>query len=451
MKIVVFDDDPTGSQTVDSCPLLLSWDVDVIRKALRHPSPLLFLLSNTRALSPEAAAQRNREICHALKAAIKAEGISFEDIVLVSRGDSTLRGHGVIEPMVLEEEFGPFDATMHVPAFFEGGRTTVNGTHLLNSQPVHKTPFAQDYLFGYSTSNLSEWLEEKSRGAIKQGNVLRISLSQLDQAATSASGMDALLSWLLCLKQNQHVVVDAERYEQLEILGKAVQKLIGKKRFLFRSAASMINGLLGIKSKILKLDNLTFNNQTFKDMPGMVMVGSYVPLANKQLDLLLQSFACEGVELNVDKMASCLNSKTSLALLVDFEKYLALKIEEILSKGNTPVVYTSRWEKIFSLKSERLIFSEKLAQFTARLARRLTPRLSYLISKGGITTQTLLTHGYGLNSVYLEGQILPGLSLVSASLPNGFRDFPIITFPGNLGDSDTLLEAWQLIDTCRSC
>ena len=45
MKVVVIDDDPTGSQTVHSCPLLLRWDVDTLRKGLRHESPLLFLLS----------------------------------------------------------------------------------------------------------------------------------------------------------------------------------------------------------------------------------------------------------------------------------------------------------------------------------------------------------------------------------------------------------------------
>jgi len=44
MKVVVIDDDPTGSQTVHSCPLLLRWDVDTLRQGLRHASPLLFLL-----------------------------------------------------------------------------------------------------------------------------------------------------------------------------------------------------------------------------------------------------------------------------------------------------------------------------------------------------------------------------------------------------------------------
>ena len=62
MALVVIDDDPTGSQTVHSCPLLLRWDVESLRRGLRHRSPLLFVLANTRALSPDAAAERNREI-----------------------------------------------------------------------------------------------------------------------------------------------------------------------------------------------------------------------------------------------------------------------------------------------------------------------------------------------------------------------------------------------------
>ena len=54
-KVIVLDDDPTGSQTVHSAPLLLRWDPDSLRRGLRHPSHLLFVLANTRALEPEVA------------------------------------------------------------------------------------------------------------------------------------------------------------------------------------------------------------------------------------------------------------------------------------------------------------------------------------------------------------------------------------------------------------
>ena len=160
MKVVVIDDDPTGSQTVHSCPLLLRWDVETLRRGLRHPSPLLFLLANTRAMPSEAAAECNRAIVAGLDAALQAEGLTREHLLLVSRGDSTLRGHGVLEPAVLAQSFGRFDATVHCPAFLEGGRLTVDGVHYLHGQPVHTTPFAQDRLFGFSTSDLAAWLED---------------------------------------------------------------------------------------------------------------------------------------------------------------------------------------------------------------------------------------------------------------------------------------------------
>ncbi|NBO83189.1 MAG: four-carbon acid sugar kinase family protein, partial [Betaproteobacteria bacterium] len=111
-KLIVLDDDPTGSQTVHSCPLLLRWDASSMRRGLAHPSPLLFVLANTRALGADAARVRVREICRALKPALAwAQTAGHLDRwMVVSRGDSTLRGHFPLEVEVLHEELGPFDA-----------------------------------------------------------------------------------------------------------------------------------------------------------------------------------------------------------------------------------------------------------------------------------------------------------------------------------------------------
>ena len=158
-KIVVLDDDPTGSQTLHGCPLLLRWEPSVLAAGLRQPSPFLFVLANTRALAPAEADQRVRDIARALAQAlaiVQSEG-SIDGALLVSRGDSTLRGHFPLEAEALAEELGPFDATFLVPAFLEGGRTTEDGVHRLHGQPVHETPFAQDGLFAYHTSVLRDW------------------------------------------------------------------------------------------------------------------------------------------------------------------------------------------------------------------------------------------------------------------------------------------------------
>ncbi|EAQ70157.1 putative sugar and nucleotide-binding domains containing protein [Synechococcus sp. RS9909] len=472
MTIVVIDDDPTGSQTVHSCPLLLRWDQDTLRRGLRHPSPLLFVLANTRALAPAAAAARNREIVSTLVAALAAEAIPPEAVQLVSRGDSTLRGHGVLEPQVLAEvwqdKVGPVDATLHVPAFLPGGRTTVGGVHLLHGEPVHLSAFAQDRVFGYSTSDLAAWLEEKSAGAIAAASVARLGGELLDQAD--------LVGWLAALKGNRPVVVDAERPEQLAALGAAVEALRGRKRFLFRSAASLLNGLvdggrlapgqrpLGPQPRdAASLAALRRREATGQALPGLVLVGSHVPLADQQLAALLAEERCVGLELPVARIARVLEGGSADLLLADLEREWLARLREVLAAGRTPVLFTSRGELSFggdaAAIERRLAFGMELARLMARLVAALAPQLGYVISKGGITTGTVLAEGLGLEAVQLEGQLLPGLSLVRpmgvdpkpmGDCSDADRDavagLPILTFPGNLGDPSTLAEAWRWME-----
>ncbi|QNJ24632.1 putative sugar and nucleotide-binding domains containing protein [Synechococcus sp. SYN20] len=452
MKIVVIDDDPTGSQTVHSCPLLLCWDQAALRKGLGHPSPLLFVLANTRALTPEAAAFRNREIVDALVLAMAAEGLQEHELLLVSRGDSTLRGHGVLEPQVLaqawEEHFAAVDATLHVPAFFEGGRTTENGVHLLHGEPVHTTAFAQDRLFGYGTSDLTEWLEEKSAGQIAADAVVRIPLALLE-----AERAEDLLACLEALDANKSVVVDATHPEHLRALGVAIRRLQGRKRFLFRSAASLLNGLVDSGPSPLGpqpldasgLVGLRRRDPLGQPLPGLVVVGSHVALADQQLKDLLANARCRGIELPVARIARVLEGGSSDWLLPDLEAEWRSQLELALEEGLTPVLFTSRGELSFgagAAAARRLRFGMELASLMARLLAGVAPRLGYLISKGGITTGTLLVEGLGLEAVQLEGQLLPGLSLVRP-ITGPSDSLPVITFPGNLGKSDTLTEAWR--------
>ncbi|BEV35529.1 four-carbon acid sugar kinase family protein [Synechococcus sp. M16CYN] len=443
MKIVVIDDDPTGSQTVHGCPLLLRWDVETVRRGLRHASPLLFLLADTRALKPSAAALRNREIAANLDAALVEEGLSRSDVQLVSRGDSTLRGHGTLEPATLEGCFGPFAATLHVPAFLEGGRTTVGGVHLLHGEPVHTTPFAQDRLFGFTTSYLPAWLEQKSAGAIKAADVVKISCRELNQAIEGT--LPQLIERLACLQGNVSVVVDIVHQSQLDVLADAVLALKGERRFLFRSAASLLKALADLGPQPLDsigLAQLRRRGSNGALLPGMVMVGSHVPLADHQLKRLLGESECTGLELPVRRVAHVLARGMPGPLLADLERVWQDQLNTLIQSGGTPVVFTSRDELTFASASVSRRFSCTLARLMGRLASAVAPDLGYLISKGGLTTQTLLAYGLGLEAVQLEGQFLPGLSLVRPS-GGAERTLPILTFPGNLGASDTLLEAWQ--------
>jgi uncharacterized protein YgbK (DUF1537 family) len=82
----------------------------------------------------------------------------------------------------------------------------------------------------------------------------------------------------------------------------------------------------------------------------------------------------------------------------------------------------------------------------ARLVAGLAPQLGYVVSKGGITTHTLLAEGLALDVVELQGQLLPGLSLVLTPPTGMVPSLPVVTFPGNLGDATTLHQCWALFE-----
>ena len=478
-KIVVFDDDPTGSQTVHSCPLLLRWDAASLRQGLADPSPLLFLLVNTRDLPPEQARARLTTLCRTLQPLL-AEAWAAGTIdrwLVVSRGDSTLRGHFPLESEVISAELGPFAASFLVPAFLPGGRTTAAGVHLLHGEPVHRSAFAQDRLFGYGTSFLPAWVAEKTAGAIPAEAVQRIDRSELEAAVAEreggeSKGFQALVGRLADLAGNPWVVVDGERPAQLAAFAAAVDRVSdpavdpvpggdataasaptpGPRRFLFQSAASLITALAELPPQPLSAAGLAaLRRRSPPGVPlaGLVLVGSHVPLADAQLQSLLAESACGGVELEVAKVARVLAGPLPDRLLPSLENAWLVRLQTVLARGQTPVLFTSRGELACSSPAERRALGEALAGLMARLAARLAPQLGYLISKGGITSQTLLADGLDLAMLRLEGQLLPGLSLLrpaGAGVPGALAGLPLITFPGNLGDGQTLLESWRLME-----
>jgi len=484
LKIVVFDDDPTGSQTVHSCPLLLRWDAASLRQGLADPSPLLFLLVNTRDLAPEQARARLTSLCRTLQPLL-AEAVAagtIERWLVVSRGDSTLRGHFPLESELIAAELGPFAASFLVPAFLSGGRTTAAGVHLLQGEPVHRSAFAQDRLFGYGTSFLPAWVAEKTAGAIPAEAVQRIDRSELEAAVAEREGFDgkgfqALVGRLADLTGNPWVVVDGERPAQLAAFAAAVDQVSdpaadpvpggdataastptasapthGPRRFLFQSAASLITALAALPPQPLDPAGLAALRRCGSDgqpLPGLVLVGSHVSLADAQVQSLLAESACGGVDLEVAKVARVLAGPLPDRLLPSLENAWLERLQAVLARGQTPVLFTSRGELACSSPAERRALGEALAGLMARLAARLAPQLGYLISKGGITSQTLLADGLELAMLRLEGQLLPGLSLLrpaGAGVPGALAGLPLITFPGNLGDGQTLLESWRLME-----
>jgi len=425
-KIIVLDDDPTGSQTVHGCLLLTRWDVATLREALADRAPLFFVLTNTRGMSAERASAVTREVCHNLKQALAGEDIHP---VFVSRSDSTLRGHYPVETDVMTEELGPFDAHFLVPAFFEGGRFTRDSIHYLRTDgreiPVHETEFARDSVFGYRHSYLPDYVEEKTYGRIPAATVKRFLLADLRAGVHKQ---------LLGLSGNACVVVDAETQDDLNRFAADLLRAAGAgKRFLFRSAASLLTALAGLPPQPVPAGEMAKYVRGGK--PGAVIVGSHVPKTTRQLNELLKLPGIAPIEVDVHRLPH--DHATLLAELL-------VRVEFLHTIGRTPVIYTSRTERSFPDQSARLAFGEQVSGFLMDVVRGLPKTLGFLVSKGGITSNDVLSSGLALRTARLLGQILPGVSVVRCPPDHArFADMPVVIFPGNVGDDHALATVCQ--------
>lgn len=430
-KIVVLDDDPTGSQTVHGCLLLTRWDIDTLKTALQDDSPLFFVLTNTRGMDAQQAATITREVCQNLHAALielKAVGQIINPI-MVSRSDSTLRGHYPVETDVIAEEMGPFDAHFLIPAFFEGGRFTHDGTHYLivdeHPVPVHETEFARDSVFGFKHSYMPDYVEEKTAGTIRAGDVRHFSLDEV---------RGDCIAQLMELEENQCCVVDCVIQSDLDSFADQIRQAAANgKRFLFRSAASLLTSLAQLPPQPVVAEEMRAYVRGGR--PGAVIVGSHVKKTTSQLKELLQQPDISAIEIDVTRIER--DRDTLLASVLD-----AASVAH--DAGQTPIIYTSRVEVSFPDQHSRLRFGEAVSAFLMDIVRGLPKDIGFLISKGGITSNDVLSQGLALRTSRVVGQILAGCSVVRCPQDHSrYPNLPVVIFPGNVGDEFALAAVYQ--------
>ncbi|MEM1369365.1 MAG: four-carbon acid sugar kinase family protein, partial [Cyanobacteria bacterium P01_H01_bin.15] len=420
-KVIVLDDDPTGSQTVHSCLLLLRWDVETLIQGLRDPAPLFFILANTRALTPEAAQAITQEVCQNLKVAI-AE-VELTDFVVVSRSDSTLRGHYPLETDVIAAELGPFDAHFLVPAFFEGGRITRGSVHYV-VQPdgtelaAHQTEFARDSVFGYHHSYLPDYVAEKTQGLISAATVERLLLEDLREPTNNLTGR------LQEFTNNQCAVVDGETQTDLDLFAQSLQEAAASgKKFLFRSAASLLTSLAQLGPQPVAATKMSQYRRNSN--PGVVLVGSHVQKTTRQLAVLLEQPGVLPIEVDVARLRDHPDSSPQL------KQEILAQVASAFTQQQTPVIFTSREELTFADIDTRLAFGADVSRLLMSVVTDLPADISYLLSKGGITSNDVLSQGLRLRTARLLGQILPGVSLVQTpETCDRFPGLPVVLFPG---------------------
>ena len=352
---------------------------------------------------------------------------------MVSRSDSTLRGHYPVETDVIADELGPFDAHFLVPAFFEGGRITRNSIHYLIidgvETPVHLTEFAKDSVFAYQHSYLPDYVTEKTKGLIPSEKVEQFLLSDMRIGT---------LPRLMDLTGNQCVVVDGENQGDFDQFASDIITAASQgKRFLFRSAASILTSLAALGKQPIPAEEMA--KYTRNGKPGVVIMGSYVKKSTQQLEQLLQAPGIVGIEVDVSHLLE--ESETQRQELL---QQILDQIYAIHNAGQTPVIYTSRQELQFDTVEIRLNFGSKVSDLLMDIVRGLPPDIGFLISKGGITSNDVLSKGLSLKTARLLGQVLAGCSMVkTASNHPLYPNLPVVLFPGNVGDAKGLATVYQ--------
>lgn len=400
-KMVVFDDDPTGIQTVHDCLLVTEWTEENLHTAFHDKQPFFYILTNSRAMTAQEARNTLRS---AVEAVVKVnESYGFQ-LICISRSDSCLRGHFPLETDVMREVLeshgiAVWYKTPFVPAFIESGRVTIDGVHYMKDHdrliPVSETEFARDNVFGYKNSNLREYIKEKGGDPEK------------------------------------YIIVNAQEYNELYAFRNHFFSQIAewKGAVVIRSSSSLPRAFSGIKEKgLLSRDDLGIKGKG----AGCFIVGSHVKKTTMQLNELLSAEGVKGIELSIEEILTTPEKLT--------EKTLSEALQ-YAENGITPVIYTARKEVRIDDAEKRQHLGKTVSDFLVNIVRQLPFHPQYLVAKGGITSHDILTHGLSVKVARVMGQAINSVPCIMAS--RNSQQLPYIIFPGNVGNEQSLKEIYE--------
>ena len=439
-KIVVLDDDPTGVQTVHDISVYTNWDADSIRAGFEEENNLFYVMTNSRGFTAQQTTKAHHEIAAAVDQAARETGRSY---IYISRSDSTLRGHYPLETELLKADYEKYtgktvDGEILCPFFKEGGRFTVDDVHYVKYGdelvPANETEFAKDKTFGYTAATMPAYIEEKTKGAYKAGDVTCISLADIHDMA-----VDKIEAQLLAVTGFNKIIVNAVDYADIKVFCVALYRAMAKgKTFMMRTAASIVKVLGGVTDQPLLTREKMVVNET--DNGGIIVVGSHTEKTTRQLEALKARSDIEFIELDATLV------KDDAAFAAEVDRCLQRE-EACIRAGRTVCCSTTRTLITADTgdKEDELRLSVKISDAVQSLVGRLTVTPAFVIAKGGITSSDVGTKALAVKKANVLGQIRPGIPVWQTGKESRFPATPYVIFPGNVGDDSTLREAVDVL------
>ena len=434
-KLVVLDDDPTGVQTVHDVSVYTDWEEESIRNGFEEKEAMFFILTNSRSFSVEETTKVHQDIAARVAKVARELG---QDFMIISRGDSTLRGHYPLETQLLADgltknEGVVIDGEIICPFFPEGGRYTMDNIHYVKEQenlvPAGMTEFAKDKTFGYKSSDLTEYVEEKTEGKYHKEDCITISLDELN-----ALDVQGIKDKLMSAQNMAKIIVNAVSYADLKVFCAAlVLAMKAGKHYMARTAAAFTKVMGRISDQPLlgraQLEGDTKNG-------GIVLIGSHVKKTTDQLNCLKE------LDGQADFMEFQVNTVfEENGLEKEVERTVKAAEEKILS-GRTVVIYTSR--QLLAPENmtpeEKLHISVKISNAVTSIIGKLSVKPKFIIAKGGITSSDVGTKALRVKKARVMGQVKKGIPVWMTGEESKFPGMPYIIFPGNVGEVSTLKE-----------
>lgn len=439
-KLIVLDDDPTGIQTVHDVSVYTDWSVESIRDGLLEKQKLFYILTNSRGLTESETAVIHKEIAANIAAAARKTGVKY---LIISRSDSTLRGHFPLETELLrqsmEENGYHVDGEILCPFFKEGGRFTIRDTHYVQYGdklvPAAQTEFARDKTFGYTYSDIPSYVEEKTGGSFKSADVVSISLEELRR-----QDYDGITKKLMGITDFNKVCVNAIDYCDVKVFSVALYRCMAKgKSFLLRTAASLVKAMGGIDDiPLLTRKDMVISNVR---AGGVVVVGSHTRKTTEQLNQLLELDYVVPIEFQSDLVL-----QSEAAFYAEVDRCVAQE-EAAIREGKVAVCFTNR--RLLTVKDDTgesvLLRSMRISDGVQNLVGRLKAVPAFIVAKGGITSSTIGTEALGVKKALVLGQIRPGIPVWQTDSSSKFPKIPYIIFPGNVGDPETLRQTVEIL------
>ncbi len=424
--IVVLDDDPTGTQTVHDVAVITEGTIENIKKEFEAGTDIFYILTNSRSMPADEADMLARDIGTNLNLASKQTGRNF---LVISRSDSTLRGHYPNEVHAIARTIDHEEAiTFLIPAFFEGGRYTIDDVHYIMEGkkliPVSGTPFATDKTFGFRHANLKNYIEEKSNRKIKADEVQSLSIQDLRTLSPEDVGKK-----IKGFPAGAACVVNAVSYRDLQVF--ALGMLLSERKVLLRSAASIVPVMAGIDKKPL-LESEYFHVAGTNGI--LVIVGSYVPRTSAQLENLKNTSDIHLIEIEVYQVVA--------DKLLPGE--ISRQIDQLILNGRDVVIYTSRMLVADADPVKSLMIGKKVSEFITAVVSALEIQPKCILAKGGITSSDIATKSLGVKKAMVAGQVAAGVPVWVLGDEAKFPGLKYIIFPGNVGEDAALKDVFLI-------